>query len=257
MNIWIANPIFAIADEANKLNIPFAGHVPSRDTGFIVSGVEASDAGQNCLEHLFGIPFQVARDPSRSALFAALRRNGTWVDPTLITFWSRAHIQELSAKQDPRLKYVAPSLKQFWDEQVRSFSTNSKIPTMMLEWRTQDVKTLYDQGVPLLAGTDLGCCYVFPGDLPKELAHLVQAGLPPAAALRAATSNAARYLGREHELGTVEKGKLADLVLLDGNPLEDIGNVEKVNAVVLNGRLFDRKALDGLLAQAEATAAGK
>jgi imidazolonepropionase-like amidohydrolase len=82
----------------------------------------------------------------------------------------------------------------------------------------------------------------------------VSAGLSPLEALQAATINPARFLGKEKELGTVEAGKLADLVLLDANPLTDIRNTTKINSVVLDGRLLDRKALDNLLAQAEAAA---
>ncbi len=243
---------FAIADEARKLNIQFAGHVPTGQDGYLVSGIEASDAGQKCLEHLFGIPFPFQRDTQQSVLFATFRRNGTWVDPTLITIWSRAHIGELVAKHDPRLKYIAPALKQFWDEQVGGFSTDVTIPTKILQWRTADVKALYEAGLPLLAGTDLGFPYVFPGDLHKELERLVEAGLPSIEALRAATINPARYLGRDSDLGTVEKGKLADLVLLDADPLEDIHNTARVNSVILNGRLLDRRALDRLLDEVEA-----
>jgi imidazolonepropionase-like amidohydrolase len=73
-------------------------------------------------------------------------------------------------------------------------------------------------------------------------------------ALQAATLNAARFLGLEKDLGTVKQGKVADLVLLEANPLEDIHNTQKISAVVVNGRLLDRKALDGLLAEAEAAA---
>jgi imidazolonepropionase-like amidohydrolase len=248
---------FAIADEARKQDIPFAGHVPVGDNGFVVSGIEASNAGQKCFEHMFGIPFQVRRDQSRAELFATLRRNGTWVDPTLTVFWTRAHIREVAAKQDPRTKYVAPALKQLWEERARGFSKDDSFPAKLLEWRTSDVKDLYDAGVPLLAGTDLGFPYVFPGDLSNELERLVEAGLPAAEALRAATINAARYLGRENTLGTVEKGKLADLVLLDANPLEDIRNVRKISTVVLNGHLLNRKALDDLLAQVEGEVHGK
>ncbi len=72
----------------------------------------------------------------------------------------------------------------------------------------------------------------------------MEAGLSPAAALSAATWNAARFFGRERDLGTVETGKLADLVILDANPLADIRNVRSVHAVILNGRFLDRKSLD-------------
>ena len=83
---------------------------------------------------------------------------------------------------------------------------------------------------------------------------LVEAGLTPLEALQAATLNPAHFLGKDQEFGTVEEGKRADLVLLDANPLEAISNTHKIAAVVVNGRLLDRAALDALLAQAEATA---
>ncbi len=109
--------------------------------------------------------------------------------------------------------------------------------------------------VEFLAGTDVSNPYCFPGfSLHDELALLVDVGLSPMEALQSATLNPARFLGKEKELGTVEKGKIADLVLLEANPLEDIRNTTKINSVVLNGRLLERKALDQLLTEVEAAA---
>jgi hypothetical protein len=117
------------------------------------------------------------------------------------------------------------------------------------------VGMMHRAGVALLAGTDVLNPYCFPGfSLHDELGLLVEAGLTPLEALQAATLNPARFLGKEQEFGTVEEGKRADLVLLDANPLEGISNTQKIAAVVVNGRLLDRAALDALLAQAEATA---
>jgi len=84
---------------------------------------------------------------------------------------------------------------------------------------------------------------VYKRQLQDELALLVQAGLSPAEALRTATLNPARFLGREADMGTIARGKIADLVLLDGNPLADIHNTTRINAVVSNGRLTGRAAL--------------
>jgi imidazolonepropionase-like amidohydrolase len=107
-------------------------------------------------------------------------------------------------------------------------------------------------GVQLLAGTDTGNPFCFPGfSLHEELALLVIAGLTPVEALRSATLNPAKFLGLDKTLGTIEQGKVADLVLLDANPLEDVRNTQRINAVISNGRLFDRKALNKMLAQAE------
>jgi imidazolonepropionase-like amidohydrolase len=97
--------------------------------------------------------------------------------------------------------------------------------------------------------------FCFPGfSLHDELAILVEAGLSPMAALQAATLNPARYLGIEKAIGTVTQGKIADLVLLDANPLDDIRNTTKINSVVANGRLLDRTVLDQRLTQVRAIA---
>ena len=117
------------------------------------------------------------------------------------------------------------------------------------------VGMMHQAGVEFLAGTDVQNPYCFPGfSLHDELALLVKAGLTPMEVLQAATRNPARFLGQEKELGTVENGKIADLVLLEANPLEDIRNTTKINSVVLNGRLLERKALDQLLTEVEAAA---
>ncbi len=107
-----------------------------------------------------------------------------------------------------------------------------------------------------MAGTDLGLPYIFPGfSLHDELGLLVEAGLTSLQALQAATRNPAHGLGFGDDLGTVEVGKLADLVLLDADPLADIANTTRVSAVVANGRLFEQADLRGLLQAAERSAA--
>jgi imidazolonepropionase-like amidohydrolase len=110
-------------------------------------------------------------------------------------------------------------------------------------------------GVPMMAGTDVGNPFLLPGfSLHDELVAFVRAGLTPGETLKTATYNPAKFLGMLDRLGTVEKGKFADLVLLDANPLEDICNTRKIRAVVLNGRYLDRAALDKLLDDAAASA---
>ena len=104
-------------------------------------------------------------------------------------------------------------------------------------------------GVPLMTGTDVSNPWVVPGfSVHDELALFVESGMTPAEALRAATLAPARFLGRTQALGAVARGKLADLVLLDADPLVDIHNTLKIQAVVAAGRYFDRAALDALLA---------
>ena len=106
----------------------------------------------------------------------------------------------------------------------------------------------------MLAGSDTPQPFVYPGfSLHEELELLVEAGLTPVEALRAATYNPAEFLGALDSLGSVARGKVADLVLLDANPLTDIRNTRRISAVVANGRLFDRAALNRLLARVQAS----
>jgi imidazolonepropionase-like amidohydrolase len=110
-------------------------------------------------------------------------------------------------------------------------------------------------GVPLLAGTDEPNPWVIPGfSLHDELALLVHGGLTPLQALQAATINPARFLGATDSLGVVAPGKLADLVLLDADPLVDIHNTTRIAAVFTAGTYFDKAALTALLGQAERVA---
>jgi imidazolonepropionase-like amidohydrolase len=118
------------------------------------------------------------------------------------------------------------------------------------------VGAMYRSGVPILAGTDALNPQCFPGfSIHDELALLVDAGLTPLAALQAATRNAAQFMGQLDRRGTIEPGKIADLVLLDKDPLADIHNTRAIQAVVLNGRLFQRAQLDAMLAKAQTLAA--
>jgi len=120
------------------------------------------------------------------------------------------------------------------------------------------VGALHHAGVLFLAGTDAAPgIYVMPCfSLHDELANFVEAGFTPMEALQTATSNPAKFLGTEANSGSVEPGKIADLVLLRENPIEEIQNTRKIELVVAARRLFDRAALDQLLMKVEATAKG-
>jgi imidazolonepropionase-like amidohydrolase len=111
----------------------------------------------------------------------------------------------------------------------------------------QLVGVLHEEGVPILVGTDTGAPFLVPGRaVHEEMALLVECGLSPLDALRAATVNPARQLGVSDSLGRVAPGYVADLVILSGNPLNDIGNVSRIESVVLNGRLFSASELGTL-----------
>ncbi|MGH9795589.1 MAG: amidohydrolase family protein [Candidatus Acidiferrales bacterium] len=273
---------FAIAEEAGKQGISFAGHAP-----LVVDAAEASSAGQRSMEHLLQIfessssksleLFQVpARDWSSKheemmldtfddqkfrALGAVLAKNRTWQVPTLVI--SRVHTfrGDLRKIRNERwMRYIPADEIASWNETDAGASSQPtgeerNLPTRLWQKRLEVVRRMNEMGVPFLAGTDVGNPYIFPGfSLHDELALLVEAGFTPMQALQAATRNPAQFLGVSDSLGTIEAGKVADLVLLDANPLKNIRNTQKIRAVIVNGRYLDRAALDKLLAEARARA---
>lgn len=207
---------------------------------------------------------EAATDSTRRAVFQSLAARGVAYTPTLITANAarltpdsliRAIAQDTAGRLDPRRRYLAPALAREWLRELATRDSESPIDWLALYtgW-ARDLTAARDAGVLLLAGSDPGAPMVFPGfSLHDELMALVQdGGLLPVDALRAATLNPARFLGSTDSLGAVEPGKLADLVLLDANPLENINNTRQIRAVVRNGRYLDRAALDRLLSETEA-----
>ncbi len=195
-------------------------------------------------------------------LYARFKTNGTWQCPTL-TALRAFHRADPNVMNDPRLKYVSPWLQMMMHPQNDSRYKNWT--ALELEWAKQIyqldfalIRRMKGAGVEFLAGTDSILDFCFPGfSLHDELALLVEAGLTPMEALQAATCNPAKFLNMADSLGTVEKGKLADLVLLDANPLDDINNTQKIAAVVRNGKLFSQAELQKLLAEVETAASKK
>ena len=150
-----------------------------------------------------------------------------------------------------RMRLVPKTIRRNWENLVKSETTRElrailrPIPALEL----QNVRLANEAGVVLLAATDVDIPLGVPGlSLHEELVRLVEAGLTPLAALQTATRNPARVLGLADSLGRIEVGKLADLVLLDANPLEDIRNTQRIRAVVADGQLYRRADLDQLLA---------
>ena len=198
----------------------------------------------------------------QATLFALLAKNHTWQCPTLV--WERGGnlIDQTDFAHDTRAKY-APAYwkdvtwKRFTEEIVHDFNTDDLATRKrFVEKELEVVNAMHRAGIEFLAGTDTPPgVYVFPGfSLHEELQRFVAAGFTPMEALQTATLNPAKFLGIDDRLGTIEKGKLADLVLLDANPLDDIRNTQKIAAVIASGRYFSRADLDRMLAGVEKAA---
>lgn len=278
---------FAIADEAAKQKISFAGHVP-----YSVSVGEAIAAGQKSIEHLTGIPLACSSqeqelraqglvalsnhdyaaygklgmqvmatyDQAKArALFLRITQRSTWQVPTLVWTEANSQMDDPSRETDPRLKYVPTAVRTQWNPtKLREGSSPEELASLKTEAARALglVRAMHEAGVPFMAGSDGPDPYVFPGfSLHDEFEWLVKSGFTPFQALQAATFNPAVFLGKLEEYGVVEKGRVADLVLLDANPLQDVGNTRKIFAVVVGGKYYSREALDGMLQQVEKLAA--
>jgi imidazolonepropionase-like amidohydrolase len=272
-----ADAVMAIADEARKEELAFEGHVPDA-----VRAADMSAAGMHSFEHLIGIfegsspaeaefltgtkteaKFLSTYDPARAeALGGILARNQTWQCPTLV--WERGGnlVDVTDYSKDPRAKYVPAywkdvTWKKMSEDVKASFGTDDLATRRkFLDKELEVVQMLHKAGVPFLAGTDTPPgVYIFPGfSLHEELQRFVAAGFTPLEALQTATINPARFFGMEDQLGTVAMGKMADLVLLDANPLTDIGNTQKIAAVIVNGRYFSRDDVQKILQRVEESA---
>jgi imidazolonepropionase-like amidohydrolase len=260
----------AIADECRQRKIPFVGHVPDA-----VRATEAVRAGQGSFEHLIGIfegsstaeeaflhggkspgAFLKAYDPAReAALVQLLAAQQVWQVPTL--YWERGQwlVDTVNVTRDPDLRYVPAAWRTTtWPKWTASILKDLDTDPLAVRdafvaHELRIIARLHRAGVPMLAGTDTPAGVgVIPGaSLHHELERFVAAGLTPMEALQTATLNPARFLGRLNEMGTVEAGKVADLVLLDADPTVDIRNTRRIAGVVAAGRYLSRRDLDGML----------
>ncbi|MEM7549697.1 MAG: amidohydrolase family protein [Bacteroidota bacterium] len=267
----------AIADESKKQDIPFSGHIPRS-----VTLEDAVAAKQRSIEHFSNIleytsskkgyldsiiygtikndirqKYSMSRraflvetfDENRTKELNKLITDGeTWICPTSVTNRMFGYINDSSFTNDPRVYYL-PSA---WGSNFK-ISQHSYFKTLSDE-DFQIERNWYHLGLSVmnkmprnkfLAGTDIGMIYIFPGfSLHDELQIFVEdAGFTPLEALQTATINPVIFLGIERKIGTIEKGKLANMVLLSSNPLEDINNTRKINGVFLRGKYHDSHTL--------------
>ena len=270
----------AILDEARQQQMPVCGHIPVE-----VSVLTAAKAGQRTNEHLTqiyeacsakeeeflsarhslgGKEAVVLRDKQEREILksfdrelcdrtaAALARTGQVEVPTLVLPYFEARGDRRRFRDDPRWRHLRADEQARWERILLAESDDDKdLPARRWEISLEIVRALHKAGVRILAGTDTPMPLVYPGfSLHKELELLVESGLTPAEALRAATIGPAEFFGLGTSRGSIAVGKRADLVLLGDNPLRDISNTERIDAVILNGRLFRRADLDALLAGA-------
>ena len=258
---------FAITRRARERGLSVAGHVSAA-----VGAQAASDSGVRSIEHMLGVPLPctptdsvalVPRFPVQAAvgrcssrdlapLYASLARNDTWVTPTLTAMVEVASWPRRDLPGDSVARFIPDTLRRFV---AGIFPMPDSVPPgadavgmRVLQMRQAQIAAMQRAGVGILTGTDAPLRNSPPGfGLHEELWMLAQGGMSNFAVLRAASLEPARYLRMTDSLGTIEPGRIADLVLLDGNPLVDIRNSARIVAVFANGRYFDQAARRRLL----------
>jgi hypothetical protein len=277
---------FGVAAEAKKDGLAYVGHVP-----IYVSAGEASAAGQRSIEHLSEVLFacsSVEVDLRKQLVATAIgaerervrkeqlkiiistfseqkalrlsrifARNDTWQVPTLLVQYIYAFVNPYELHDSPGTRYVPASAVTGWIDRLSTFrrmrdENDMEVQKRSYELEIKVVRMMHSAGVHFMAGTDAETFYPGGFGLHAELALFVSAGFSPLEALQTATLNPALFLGRIADFGAVKVGKIADLVLLEANPLEDIRNAERVAGVVTDGRYLDREKIDRLLSEAAA-----
>jgi imidazolonepropionase-like amidohydrolase len=257
-----ADPVtfYAILREAKRAGLWVAAHQQSMPIRL------ALDSGQTDLEHAILPPTSSLSAATRDSMYRKFVEKDAWYTPTLTVSRevmlsgdsaARAIFSPEAIRLDERRAYASPWLLGWWRMQVdERIADPSSIPASTLEAMYQssasDVHRMHELGVNILAGTDAGSVLVYPGfALHEELRRLVDdAQLAPRDALWSATVGPARFARLDERLGTLAAGKIADMVLLDADPLTDIRNTRRIFAVIQAGRVFSRAELDELLRKA-------
>jgi imidazolonepropionase-like amidohydrolase len=244
----------AVADEAHRLGMTVTGHVPEG-----LDAYQVIEAGQDQINHIGYItnimlpplPKDAKRIERLNAVAALdlnsplaikavdfLKAHHTVIDPTLGIFeFQTASTARPPASFEPGVNKVAPELaEQLTDVGPPLPAPNSDLPDKVFAKRIAVVGALHRAGVSIVAGTD----QTVPGhSLYREIELYAQAGFTPMEAIQAATIVPARVMNLDSELGTVEAGKRADVILLDANPLDDIHNIRTVRYVITGGKMYD------------------
>ncbi len=243
----------ALNAAAEAHGIPLVGHT------FGITPDLMLDAGQDGIDHfLYPTLDDLALD-DRMALWAQFAERGVAIVPTLFVTEGAARLSPDSLQAfmddslgqiDPRRRYVSRFLELDWREQMlEQLDDDRAIYRTIYAATLRNVREMHEAGMRVLTGTDVAVLTVYPGfSLHDELVLFVEdLGMTPMEALESATRKPAEFLGRADSVGSIAPGMVADLLLLDANPLQDIRNTTSIAAVIVRGILYDRQGLDDLL----------
>ena len=279
------NQFLAITKIARKQNLKVTGHIPLSMNLFsaVNSGLNGMEHLRNLelsiasnSEELYEERIQMLKNPNgllgstlRSSIHSKQRMSAidsvdnnkfeeaanllasknVWQTPTLILYRSYAQKSHLNPSFLLELNKLPQQVKQKWSNEIAASDTIiDKSSVRYSNWIVDAVSKLHKNNVPFMAGTDTPIGYLIPGrSLHRELEILVESGLSNLEAIKTATVNPATFFGIENKVGRIKNGFMADLLILNSNPLNNISNTQNIHAVIKNGHFLSRKSLDSLL----------
>lgn len=251
---------------AREVGITFSGHVP------VAVGVRrAIDFKYASIDHLDGyveglVPASANVDPNTGGLFGfnftdqtdanlipeliqKTKEKGVWIVPTqaLLERWTSPKSGE-EIVQEPEMQYMNPGVRFQWrgsKQQILDNNYSAEKAKRFIDIRRKLLKGMADSGIGLLLGSDAPQVYNVPGfSIQHEMKGMVDAGISNYEVLQSGTANPAKFFGMENQFGVVKEGAAAELILLDANPLEDIGNIKKLNGVLIQGKWMPKQLID-------------
>jgi imidazolonepropionase-like amidohydrolase len=249
----------ALNKAADAHGISLVGHVSGIPPEVVL------DAGQDGVDHNFYPSLEGKTREERLVFWRKFAARGVPIVPTLVTLFEttfpsverlRSVVEDDEGKIDPRRRYLSKYMVLDWREQVLE-RTDERLESWRKIWEEvirRDLREMHEAGMDLLVGTDVAALNIFPGfSIHDEMALFVtELGMTPAEVIERATGRSARFLRIADSVGTVERGKVADLVLLEANPIQDIRNTRRIAAVVLRGTPYDGEGLKQILAAVQA-----
>ncbi|MER3376633.1 MAG: amidohydrolase family protein [Allomuricauda sp.] len=267
-------------EETEKRGLTVSGHMP-----FTVTLDETINAGMDAIEHLYYVMKGCASneaevteklksgemgfwdampslmngytDSTAQSTFQKLRENEVFVVPTLFIGNTLSYLDEVDHSKDPYLNYMGKGVVKTYEGRIQSALRSSedarKNRKALNTFFGQLAKSLNAANVGLLAGSDCGAfnSYVYPGiSLHNELKAIVENGISPLDALRSSAYNGATFLHKSNTYGTISEGKVSDLVILEGNPLENIEQTQNIYTVIKGTQVFSKEQLNELLESA-------
>lgn len=247
----------AMAETAHEVGITFGGHVPA-DVGVI----HAIESGQITIDHVDGYVNYLQQfegeemDEKMAEVIQLTKEHNVWIVPTMALWETIIGAADYEAmKQYDELKYIPAAVKQNYFDFAESPQSgySSDDPQQHAELRTQILSEMNKAGVKILMGTDAPQLFSVPGiSIHRELPHMKAAGMSNYKIIESGTKNVGEYFAEWDEFGTIAEGQRADLILLDGNPLEDLSHIKDHSGVMVQGKWYSREMIDEKLAEIEA-----